>query len=166
MYCSLFSSRCSFMFWVNNSENLCPSPRQDSKGRTEAVIKTKNKKKSQGMCMLLCIRPSVFCLLLVCWEGMWMVLQCFMVHHKNKWSPSDFNYNGEYATAPHSLVCFCSVSRGSGFDVFSIWLLSQVAGIIPMLCQLQGLGLIPLSIHDIHYKGYTNRPRVSSYRVS
>lgn len=72
------------------------------------------------MRMPLCIRPSVFCLLLVCWEGMWTVLHCFMVHHKNKWSLSDFNYNGEYATAPHSLVCFCSVSGGSGFDVFSI----------------------------------------------
>lgn len=49
-----------------------------------------------------------------------MVLHCFMELHKNKWSLSDFNYNGEYVKAPHSLVCFCSVSEGSGFDVFSI----------------------------------------------
>lgn len=34
-----------------------------------------------------------------------------------------------------------------------------------MLCQSQGLGLIPLSIHDIRYKGYTNRPHVSNLAI-
>lgn len=66
------------------------------------------------------IHSSVVCLCVFVWQDMRMVLQCFMVLHKNKWSLSDFNYNGEYAKAPHSLVCFCSVSGGSGFGVFSI----------------------------------------------
>lgn len=73
-----------------------------------------------GICILMCVRPSVVCQYVVVWQGKRMVLQCFMAFHKNKWSLSDFNYNGEYAKAPRSLVCFCSVSGGSGFGVFSI----------------------------------------------
>ena len=76
------------------------------------------------MCVLVSVharlRSNVVCLFVFVWQSTRMVLLCFMVLHKNKWSLSDFSYNGEYAKAPRSLVCFCSVSRGSGFGVFSI----------------------------------------------
>ncbi len=78
-----------------------------------------------AMCTLTkCVRVSVVCFYAFVWQYTRMLLQCFIVLRKNKQLLSDFNYNGEYAKAPHSLVCICSVSGGSGFGVFSTWLLS------------------------------------------
>lgn len=52
-----------------------------------------------------------------------------------------------------SLVCFCAMSV---WCIKYLTVVLIIAGLILMLCQQQGLGLIPLSIPDIHYKGYTN----------
>lgn len=118
VHCGLFPSRSGIVFsslttWKMNVSQ----PRQDSKGRTGAVIK---KWRACGRACLCASVASVVCLA----TGAPTPLQCFMALHKNKWCLSGFNYNGEYAKAPRSLVCFCSASGGSGFGVFSIWLLS------------------------------------------
>lgn len=79
-------------------------------------------KRPRLMCMLVWARVSTVCVFV--WQGTRTLQPWFMVLHENKCSLSDFNYKGENVKVPRSLASFCSVSGGSGFGVFNVWLLS------------------------------------------
>lgn len=80
-------------FELNNSENECSQPCQDSKGRTEAVLKKEKNMWDVHACVSVCVLVLFACSCLFAKARVCLVPQCFMVLHKNKWSLSDFNYN-------------------------------------------------------------------------
>lgn len=67
-------------------------------------IKESEPRRFSGLNVSLAPSPPLICLF---GKARRLVSQCFSVLYKNKWALSNFNYNGEYAAAPHSLVCFC-----------------------------------------------------------
>lgn len=98
--------------WENVEDTLATA--------TVSIKKRKLRLFSPGLKVYFAVSLPLICLF---GKARRRVLQRFSLPDKNKWALSNFNYNAEYAKAPHLLVSFCSKWE-SILGVFSIRLLS------------------------------------------